>query len=77
VLGIEAVLEPLTKGIVLWMRSIVQGIKKLSKAMWTATILGRTTAGSRHACPLERFVSVEDLFQQELVLPAVAKVVLV
>jgi len=47
----------------LWMRSIVKGIEKLSKSIWTATILGRTTPGSCHARPLERFVSIEDLFQ--------------
>jgi hypothetical protein len=77
VLGIEAVPKPVTKGIVLWMRRIVHGIKKVSKARGTATMLGRTTPGSRHARPLKRIVSIEDLFQQEFVLPAVAKVILV
>jgi hypothetical protein len=77
VLGIEAILEPLTKTIVLRMRSIVQDIKKLSKAVRTATILRRTTPGSRQALALERFVRIEDLLQQKLVLPAVTKVVLV
>jgi len=77
VLGIEAILEPLTKAIVLRMRSIVQGIKKLSKAVRTATILRWTTPGPRQARALERFVCIEDLLQQELVLPSVAKVVLV
>ena len=48
-LGIEAVPEPFTNGVVLWMRSIVQGIEKFCKAVGPATILGRTIAGSRHA----------------------------
>jgi hypothetical protein len=43
----------------------------------SSAILGRTISLSRHTNLPERFVSEQNLFKQKLVLPAVAKIVLV
>jgi hypothetical protein len=69
--------DPLPDVIVFWVSGVLKYFKKLRKTVRSSAVLGRTISISRHTNLPERFVSEQNLFKQKLVLPAVAKIVLV
>lgn len=56
---------------------VLQCCQHLSKALGSSAVFGRTSSFSSHAHLVKGFISEQDLFQQKLVLPAVAEIVLV
>lgn len=69
--------SPLNDVIVLWVTGVLKYFEKLSKTVWSSAVFWRTISLSRHTNLLERIVSEQNLLKKKLVLPAVAKIVLV
>ena len=55
---------------------VLQRFEKLSKSLRPPAVFGWTTSLTRHANLLKRFVSQQNFFENELVLPAVPEIVL-
>ncbi len=63
--------------IVLRVSGVLKCFKEFRKTGRASAVLGRTIPISRHTKLPERFVSKQNFFEKKLVLPSVAKMVLV
>ena len=69
--------DPLPDVIVLRVSGVLKHFEEFRKSGRASAVLGRTIPISRHTKLPKRFVSQQNFFEKKLVLPAIAKIVLV
>jgi len=69
--------EPLTRFLVIRVIGVLQSCEELIETSRTAAVFGWAGSFSRHANLVKRFISKQNFFQKNLVLPPVPEIVLV